>query len=164
MDVSQGFIAIWSGSQENYFDASGMGLAGTPVDGWAICNGKNGTVNLVGMMILGTDLEDNHPQPLTPIGNPDNQITLTIDQMPSHNHSISDPGHTHSNDSNFPLRGTQLSSSGSGTPLYASNGSQVYTVAGCSTTGIEVTSAGGGNPISILPYVLPMLFLQYIGT
>lgn len=35
------------------FDGSGRGLVGGDVDGWALCNGQNGTLNLEGYFITG---------------------------------------------------------------------------------------------------------------
>jgi microcystin-dependent protein len=36
------------------FDSTGLGLAGTGSCGWAICNGNNGTVNMSGLIPMGT--------------------------------------------------------------------------------------------------------------
>ncbi|MDR1225466.1 MAG: hypothetical protein LBK47_01025 [Prevotellaceae bacterium] len=47
-----GGIMMWSGSTAD-FDASGNGKASTKMDGWALCNGANGTPNLKGRFIVG---------------------------------------------------------------------------------------------------------------
>ena len=68
-------------------------------------------------------------------------FTLTINEMPSHSHTINDPGHTHaaSTGTNFVAYGGGYTASGAGgfNPQPASINS--------ATTGITINSTGGGN-------------------
>ena len=61
--------------------------------GWAICNGLNGTVDKGGNVSVGYDPSDadfdNLTQPGTNLGTPgEKNITLNINQIPPHNHTI----------------------------------------------------------------------------
>lgn len=68
--VPSGFIGMWSGTE-------------IPT-GWYLCNGENGTPDLRDRFILGAGTK-------YAVGGSGGSetITLTVDQMPSHNHSIS---------------------------------------------------------------------------
>lgn len=50
--VPKGSILPYFGSMTN-FDATGLGLAGTPSEGWAVCNGLNGTIDMRGLVPIG---------------------------------------------------------------------------------------------------------------
>lgn len=60
--------------------------------GWHLCNGANGTPNLSGLFVLGAGAS-------VPTGSTGgaSSVTLSIGNMPAHNHviNIGDPGHTH---------------------------------------------------------------------
>jgi hypothetical protein len=51
--VALGEIRMFSGPFSLYFDGTGRGLIGGDVDGWALCNGQNGTPNLEGFFPVG---------------------------------------------------------------------------------------------------------------
>lgn len=58
---------------------------GTPVpDGWALCDGQNGTPDLRGRFILGASAS--HAMGST---GGSEEVTLTVEQMPEHNHAYS---------------------------------------------------------------------------
>jgi microcystin-dependent protein len=93
--LPQGSIIMWSGS--------------TIPNGWALCDGSthlgmNGvnvtTPNLRSKFIVGADLTETIPNDgdfvyaLNETGGKDT-VVLTINQMPTHGHSINDPGHSH---------------------------------------------------------------------
>lgn len=67
--VPSGFIGMWSGT--------------TIPDGWALCDGENGTPDLRGRFVLGSS--ESHV--LGSTGGSE-EVTLTIEQMPSHGHYI----------------------------------------------------------------------------
>ena len=66
----------------------------TAPNGWAICNGSNGTPDLRNKFIVSTGSSYS----LEAQGG-ENSVSLTTAQMPSHDHdadaSVSDPGHNH---------------------------------------------------------------------
>lgn len=67
--VPAGMICMWSGD--------------AVPDGWAVCDGQNGTPDLRGRFILG--VSETHPMGET--GGAE-EVTLTIRQMPVHSHNI----------------------------------------------------------------------------
>ncbi|MCK5845812.1 MAG: tail fiber protein [Bacteroidales bacterium] len=79
--IPVGGIIMWSGS--------------TIPSGWALCNGQsvNGhiTPNLIDRFIVGSGGSYS-------VGSTGgaSSVALNINQMPSHNHGVTDPGHTHS--------------------------------------------------------------------
>lgn len=80
-DVPAGMIMMWSGA-----------LDSVP-DGWALCDGSNGTPDLRTTFIMGAS---SSVAPGTTGGS--NSLTLTVDQLPSHTHSASASSagsHTH---------------------------------------------------------------------
>lgn len=98
--------------------------------GWAICDGGNGTPNLIDKYIKASTeagLEG---------GNENNEVTLTIDQMPAHSHTVDIPE--------------------------SDTGTQAVTqsVARASVTTGET---GGGQPVNIEPQYYTLIFIMYIG-
>lgn len=69
--IPSGCILIWSGTEDNV------------PDGWHICDGTENTPDLRGRFVLGVN--DSHAHGST--GGYE-EVTLTNDQMPSHNHTI----------------------------------------------------------------------------
>ena len=65
----------------------GLGKAGTPAEGWALCNGINGTADLRGRFAIGID-------PIKPqfdtVGNAagSDSVSLGISNMPPHAHKL----------------------------------------------------------------------------
>lgn len=85
----QGGIIMYSGPWN--FDGTGLGTG--PLAGWALCNGNNNTPNLSDRFIIATN---NQASVGTTGGN--NFYSLTVNQLPAHNHSISNDGaHNHGN-------------------------------------------------------------------
>lgn len=77
--IPAGGIIMWSGS-----------IASIPT-GWALCNGANGTPNLQDRFIVGAGSSYG----VAGTGG-QNQVTLTTNQIPSHNHTMASAGaHTH---------------------------------------------------------------------
>ena len=62
---------------------------------WRICDGTNGTPDLRDKFVLGLGSTANTSTATEGETGGSNTIQLSIDQMPSHNHNITDNGHLH---------------------------------------------------------------------
>lgn len=118
--VPSGCIVIWSGSSDNI------------PDGWHLCDGTDGTPNLRDRFVLGAG--NSHEVGET---GGSEEVTLTVEQMPSHNHVL-------------PVRS---STSGS------SSGLLVVGTGNGSNSGNYVKYAGSSNPHPNMP---PYYTLCYI--
>ncbi|MCS7298230.1 MAG: hypothetical protein RMK19_06795 [Bacteroidia bacterium] len=81
--VPPGGIIMYSGPW--HFDATGLGTG--PLEGWALCNGNNGTPDLTDRFVLAT----NSSASVGSTGG-SHTYTLTVSQLPPHSHSISSDG------------------------------------------------------------------------
>ncbi len=83
--------------------------------------------------------------------------TLSVTEMPSHNHSINDPGHAHSQTT----INDDFNNSGGNAPGFSADGagSKTWTNINTSTTGITINSNGSGAAFNIMN---PFLALNYI--
>ena len=78
--IPSGFIGMWSGS------------ADTIPDGWALCDGQNGTPDLSGKFIIGAGGDyqagdtGGDSEQTVPLSGQTGETTLTIEQMPNHTH------------------------------------------------------------------------------
>jgi hypothetical protein len=85
--IPTGIIVMWYGSVSNI------------PSGWYLCNGANGTPNLLDRFIVGAG--NLYPTGGVNIGNEYNgtgglkDVALTVAELPSHSHTASDSGHTH---------------------------------------------------------------------
>lgn len=92
------------------FDSTGKGITNSPMDGWYICNGNNGTPDLRGRSLVGATLEvgggvlhpDVNPTQNGGLGAYQRwgtggaiRVKLNESQMPSHIHDVYDAGHQH---------------------------------------------------------------------
>lgn len=80
----KGGIIMYDGDINN-FDGTGKGKAGTPVEGWALCNGDNTTPDLRNRFIVGAGTGSEYT--LAQKGG-EKTHQLTEAEMPSHSHSI----------------------------------------------------------------------------
>jgi len=149
----------------SHFDATGAGLGD-----WVniyLCNGQNGTPDKRGRVPVGAiqlvpgGALNPSVNPATP-GNPNyalgdisgaNTITLDITQIPSHTHTLTDPGHTHTYEGSIQPGGGGESSR---------DGVQSTLTTNSSTTGITIASAGGGLGHSNIQPVLACYYIMYI--
>jgi len=145
--VPSGIIAMWSGTH-----------SAIP-SGWHLCNGQNGTPDLRDRFILGAMTESG-------IGETGGQheVTLTVDQMPSHSHSgktNSTGSHTHE---------LKLASggdlSGGGLDTYVDFNPQYYTdltrSAGSHSHTLTINSTGEGQAHENRPAYYALAFIMKV--
>ena len=85
--VPVGGIIMWSGTIAQ----------AEALTNWAICDGQNGTPDLRDRFVLGVGSSVAASTASVDDTGGSNSITLTEGQMPSHNHNITDNGHSHGN-------------------------------------------------------------------
>ncbi len=83
--------------------------------------------------------------------------TLSIAEMPSHTHTITDPGHTHSQNT----INDDFNNSGGNPPGFSADGagSRTWSNINSSTTGISINSSGSSTAFSVMN---PFMALNYI--
>ena len=94
--------------------------------------------------VIGTSTAGNHPLGQE-VG--EETHTLTVGELPAHNHSITDPGHTHSGDK-YPST-TQTTDDVFGTELAANETIATGNV-NSSTTGITINNTGSNTPHNVM--------------
>lgn len=132
-------------------------------EGWAICDGSNGTPNLIGRFIKSDSSSGQTGGA--------NEVTLTIDNLPSHTHTVqSGPITTSTNGSHShtytqPVMGQSdnandrsvVESTTSGTT--SSAGEHSHTV---DVSGITLSSVGNNVPVKIEPLYYSLIFIMKI--
>lgn len=135
--VPSGAIMMWSGS-----------IASIP-SGWGLCDGSSGRPDLRGKFIVGYNASDGD---YNSVGNQggEKRHTLTVAEMPSHSHSVNDPGHLHS----FPgvLPDGRGGDGGKAAEPVGRNTNTAF-------TGISINANGGGGDHENRP---PYYTLAYI--
>lgn len=129
--------------------------------GWAICDGNNGTPNLVGRFIKADSIAGN-------TGGVD-EITLTVDSMPAHTHKFntqsiqtsSDGAHTHSYTA--PVIGKSDNANDRDIMRYSEQ--STTSLSGAHTHSVDLSSAvlsteGNGQPIKIEPKYYSLIFIM----
>jgi microcystin-dependent protein len=144
--LPKGAILLWSG-------------AGVPA-GWALCDGQPGTPDLRGRFVLGAGAGAGLTSRSVNDKGGEEAHKLTLDEMPSHAHTVKDPGHLH----NWTGTRQQAGVDDHNNTMEFSKGD-----AGVSdtlskntdsrTTGIAIDAAGGGKTHENMP---PYFVLAYI--
>lgn len=151
----------------------------TPPTGWLICNGQSLLRSIYAELfaLLGTtygaadgthfslpDYRDYSPMgagSTVAVGSVAGTFLHAISpaEMPTHNHGINDPGHTH------PPGGgaTSFWGVGSGTGVGGGSTSRSVANTGTNSTGISTQNAGSSTPMSLLHPVRGMNFIMFSG-
>ena len=142
--VPSGCILLWSGASDAI------------PSGFVLCNGSNSTPDLRGRFIVGFSDTDNDYDVNDTGGS--KEVTLGTSELPSHSHSVTDPGHVHStsfdNKKYFPGGGsTSIGYGGAGgypADVFSMNSQ---------STGISIANTGSGGAHENRP---PYFALCYI--
>lgn len=150
--VPRGIIAMWYGS-----------VASIPA-GWALCNGANGTPDMRNRFVVGAG--DDYSPLATGGANTHNHnaattgsTALSVAQMPSHSHGVTDPTHRHTGVTSSDSHTHALKQAGGGTVgdrMYYSvtDGTAINVpsdshshsfTSNYSATGISIQSTGSGS-------------------
>ena len=133
-------ILMWSGS------------VGDIPAGWKLCDGNNGTPNLKDKFIVAAGGKYS-------VGNTggQDQVTLTVDQMPSHNHGVTDPGHTHK--VTVPSK-TGESDNADDRDVRVPGSSTITSAS--SKTDISINNTGGGKSFDNRPAYYALCFIMKV--
>ena len=165
-----GQIVLYGGNPNTDFDSTGLGLVGLWWDGWALCNGQNGTTDLPDMFIVGAHMPG--PQPGgdgRPFWNTTTGFTTFVDQTTNQNKGGAakgqitlDAAHTF-----IPPPPTAFVGQWSATGNTA--GVSLYGVRHHDATDVDVIAGTGypantsPTPINVLPPFIAMGFAQFVG-
>jgi hypothetical protein len=112
---------------------------------WKICNGQNGTPNLVNKFLRGGESSG---------ATGDGQKTLSVNEIPAHEHSITDPGHKHA----VALHTTIGAAGYNGDALIRP--AKQYTDS--AVTGITVNKTGGGASFEVVPAYYQVIYIMKV--
>lgn len=144
--VAQGRIAELEKKQTPIGGVIGYsGLLADILPPWALCDGTNGTPDLRDRFIIGAG----GTHAVGDVGG-SASVTLTVAEMPAHNHPVNDPGHFHS--------GGTVAANLAGATAGGLTGGDT----GVATTGISIGDTGGGAPIDITPPYYALAFIMRV--
>ncbi|CAD5246075.1 MULTISPECIES: hypothetical protein [unclassified Imperialibacter] len=91
--VPAGTITMWYSTNISASFNLGTGLGTGHMAGWALCDGQNGRPNLKEKFVVGYSGSGDYAAIKAPGGQA--SVALGVDNLPSHTHTITDPGHNH---------------------------------------------------------------------
>lgn len=154
------------------FDAGGAGIPSLGFDKIYLCNGVNGTPDLRGRTVVGAIRSvpggtlDAAVDPAVNPNNPNWALndrggetfhTLSVAEIPSHTHGVTDPGHFHLS----AYRGALLPQSGSSTQCWA-GATDALKQTTSNFTGISIQSTGGSQPHNNIQPSMAAYYIIYI--
>lgn len=130
------------------------GTSASVPTGWNICDGTNGTPDLRNRFIIGANA-DNGTAPTTSITGTATTIGGTKDAIVvSHDHGITDPGHSHSRGAIYPANGTGSQAEQNQDNAPPDDYTSFNVLTGSTTTGITINNTGtSGTNQNLPPYV-----------
>jgi hypothetical protein len=147
-----GDIKVFSGSPSGLFDGTGRGIVSSQQDGWALCNGNNGTPNLVNRFIVGSTGWDGSGWPTTVDGV--NRYTGGVGTF------VVGP-------TNLPQMIVQAFATQTGQKVASGGGNQVGAPSDLAVANWPVISSGapvgGSVPINNCPPYYAMAYCAFIG-
>lgn len=182
-------IVPYYGSLVGAFDISGAGIVGSAWENIYLCNGLNGTPDLrgrvpVGVIVgVGGGALDSEVDPGASAFNTNyalgttagtNSITLITTQIPTHNHTLTDPGHFHfvaktetvintppPSATNYVATLGNVAGDGDYELLATNDEADVGKTSDVST-GISIADTGGSQPHANNQPALGVYFIMYI--
>lgn len=143
------------------------GSASLPAN-WKICDGNNGTPNLTGRFILGASVS----HPAGQVSDASETVTLTVDNMPSHNHggaTVIAGDHTHNAAAGDPYQpgpppGPEISSWGvEGSYKQTTANSQPWGNTSVSGNHVHtINPQGGGAAFSKMPPFYALIYIMRV--
>lgn len=156
------------------FDLAGKGLPSAGFDKVYLCNGDHGTPDRRGRAAVGAVRNvpggslSKEVDP-TLAANPNTNYSLkdvfggsytalSVSQLPSHNHGVTDSGHTHGYSC---IRHT---AGGNADPnfLSADAGTDKHIQVNMATTGISINPTGGGQPVDLRTPAIAAYYIMYL--
>ena len=145
--IKPGMIMKWKGT-----------TASIPT-GWALCDGKNGTVDLVDKFIIGAGTDEN--------GISKTNVTGTLTKsggnkdaiVVAHDHGITDPGHGH-NYTHVDVGGSEVDGADAASLILRMS---APATTGTSATGITINSNGASGVNANLPPYFALAYIEYTG-
>jgi hypothetical protein len=120
---------------------------------WKICDGQNGTPNLVNKFLRGaTSSGSAYDNPITTTTQ---SLYIETNNLPDHTHTVVDPGHNHRIDIGPRSGGNESVADGNTRGSYTSI---EPTVIKTSYTGIKVNGGGSSNPAPLQVNIMPSYY------
>lgn len=129
------------------------GTSASVPTGWQICDGTNSTPDLRNRFIIGADA-DNGSIPTSSVTGSATSTGGTKDAIVvTHDHTITDPGHTHSGGTVYPYNGSGSQAEQNQDDAPPDDYTSFNVATGSSTTGITINSTGtSGTNQNLPPY------------
>jgi len=137
--VFTGMILMWSGAANNI------------PTGWKLCDGNNGTPDLRNRFLVGAgdDYAVNNK-------GGQNQVTLTVGELPTHSHNVDDKGHSHA------LKVQKgRSDNANDRDVMVPAGDDVYSTNHV-TSNFTILEKGDGKPFDIRPLYYALCFIMKV--